>query len=91
LSKSEGVNVCTDDDAKGYIEVTNDDLGTNENVVVAMKGKRVVCVCHDGERYEVRGYESDSRILLRTNLNLKPRLSAKSAVGWYEETIRLNS
>ena len=49
-SKSESVDVCTDNDANGYVEIANDDLGTNENVVVVSESERVVGMSRGGKR-----------------------------------------
>jgi hypothetical protein len=58
----ESVYVCTDNDAESDVKVANDDLGTNENVVVAFESKRVVGMSRDGKRYEVRWYKVDTLV-----------------------------
>ena len=73
--------MCTNNDAESDVKVANDDLGTNENGVVATEGKRIVGMCRDGKRYEVRGYEVHSNILLRTNFNLKSRPLSRIGIG----------
>jgi hypothetical protein len=49
-SKSEGVNRCSDDEADGNVEVTDDYFDTGKNCVVSLKSERVVgmCRCDDG-------------------------------------------
>ena len=54
-----------------------------------MHEEHLPCTCLQVHEPGMQFVVFDEDNVLRTNLNLKPRLSVMRAVGWYEETIRL--
>jgi hypothetical protein len=49
-SKSEGIDRYSDNKADGDVEVAYDDFNMGKNCVVTSESKRIVCVCHGGNR-----------------------------------------
>jgi hypothetical protein len=50
VSKSESVNICTDNNVKSDVEVLNDYFDAGKNCVVLSKSKRIVCMCRSDDR-----------------------------------------
>ena len=80
MSKSGDGNVRKKSNAKGDVSSTKNYFEGKHHSFVVFDDD--VDERNFGKRYEVRWYEVNSSILLRTNLNLKSRRLAKSASDW---------